>query len=653
LDALAAPPITERALQRQARWRRALFFGLTLLSAAAGGFLMFDILKADGLSALDLGGLVLFFGLFTWLAGAFWTAVAGFVIHLIGRDPAVIHADEVTWQTLHSRVAIIMPIYNEDVARVSAGIDAIWTSLSEQPDRDCFDFFILSDTRNEEIAAAEGAAWRALVNRHGTAGRMFYRRRSENSGRKAGNIADFVRRWGESYDYMVVLDADSVMTGQAMVTLARLMDAHPETGIIQSLPLPAGRDTLFARLIQFAARLNGPMLSSGLAFWQLGDANYWGHNAIIRVHAFAEHCELPRLPGGPPFGGEILSHDFVEAAFMRRSGYRIWMAPDVSGSWEEVPSNVLDFAVRDRRWTQGNLQHVRIMLSPGLHWLSRVHMLTGILSYVTSPMWLTVLVLSSIVTCVQAVMGYQYFQPGTYSLFPSWPQYRDGEIAALLSITIVLLILPKLMGTTLAFINRDLRRGFGGARKLIASLFIEQLFSMLLAPTMMLFHTTFVVSTLLGRPVSWDAQHRGDRGITYREALARHKWHVLLGLVWGATIILLAPRFIWWMLPVITGMLLSVPYTVYTSRAELGRRARLRGLLLTPEETAPPPELVAVAAAQPAIVLATLDPDREEAMGTVPSLVPSTPITSTHSTGEVPSYMRMKSSSDPRQAASA
>ena len=237
---------------------------------------------------------------------------------------------------------------------------------------------------------------------HDAAGRVFYRRRLDRSERKAGNIAEFVRRWGAQYECMIVLDADSVMTGTALVTLARLMEAHPEIGILQSLPLPVGRETLFARLIQFGARLQSPMLSSGLAFWQLGESNYWGHNAIIRLRPFARYCVLPRLSGRPPLGGEILSHDFVEAAFMRRAGYEVRQVPELEGSWEEVPANVIDYAARDRRWTQGNLQHTRVLAFPGLHPLSRIHLLTGIVSYVSSPMWLALLLISSLLSAIEA-----------------------------------------------------------------------------------------------------------------------------------------------------------------------------------------------------------------------------------------------------------
>ncbi len=571
--------------------RRLLFFGLTFISGILASLLMLDILRANSLTVLEAMSLVLFFGLFTWIAGAFWTAVAGFIIRLKGGDPRVIQAHDADGLVIHSRIALVMPVYNEDPRRTTAGLDAIWTSLSAQSESAAFDLFILSDTRRSDIAVAEEAAWRGLVARHGGQGRIFYRRRAQNTSRKSGNIADFVRNWGAAYTHMIVLDADSVMSGKALVTLARLMDAHPDVGIIQTAPLPVGRETLFARMVQFGARLNGPMLSSGLAFWQLGEANYWGHNAIIRLQAFAGNCDLPRLPGKPPLGGEILSHDFVEAAFMRRAGYKVWLIPDLMGSWEEVPSNIIDFAARDRRWAQGNLQHMRVLIMPRLHWLNRLHMITGILSYSTSPMWFAVLVLSSIITCQEAIQGYQYFESGTHTLFPVWPEYRDGEIAALLLATIVVLLLPKVLGATLAMIHGARRRAFGGGPRLLVSLLLEQIFSMLLAPPMMVFHTTFVLTTLAGKPVTWNAQDRGDRGVSLADAFARHRWQILLGLIWGAVILTFAPRFIWWMMPVLAGLLLSALLTMISSRVGVGLALRRMGLLLTPEETSPPPEL--------------------------------------------------------------
>jgi membrane glycosyltransferase len=586
--------MTRDRLRWPAIWRRVLFFGLTFFTSLSASALMADILRTNGFTPWEKSSLIVFFVLFTWITGAFWTAVAGFIVQLVGRDRAVIHSSEAEGHTLTGRTAVIMPIYNEDTTRVFAGLDVVWSSLKARPEQAAFDLFVLSDTRKPDIGAAEELAWARLVERHEGQGRIFYRRRKENLRRKAGNIADFVESWGGAYDYAIVLDADSIMSGHALVTLAQMMDLHPEAGIIQALPTPAGRETLFARLIQFAARLNSLMLASGLAFWQLGEGNYWGHNAILRLRSFAAYCDLPTLPGKPPFGGDILSHDFAEAAFMRRAGLKVWLLTDLGGSFEEVPSNVVDFAARDRRWAQGNLQHLGLLPMRGLHWLSRLHLVTGVLSYATSPLWLAALLLSTISVCMDAINGYQYFSPGSYSLFPTWPQYRDNEIIILLAGTIGVLLMPKVLGATLALVNGKLRRSFGGAFRLAGSLLVEQLFSTLLAPSMMLFHTTFVVTTLLGHPVTWNAQDRGDRGITFRESLSRHKWHVLIGIVWGVVILAIAPRYIWWMSPILIGLLLSVPLTMLTSLTSAGVWARKHGLLLTPEETEPPPELSAL-----------------------------------------------------------
>ena len=592
MDALSEGWSTSR-MRWQVRLRRTLFFGLTFLTAGCASALLLDVLQANGLSGTELLGLVLFFALFAWIASAFWTAIAGFAIQLAGRDPAGIQLSEVAGRTLRTRTAIAMPVYNEDPRRVAAGLEAIWCSLAREPERGAFDLFILSDTRDPGIAAEEEAMWQRFVARHRAAGRVFYRRRRDRSDHKAGNIADFVRRWGAGYECMIVLDADSIMTGSALVTLARVMDAHPEVGILQSLPLPVGRESLFGRLIQFGARLQGPMLARGLAFWQLGESNYWGHNAILRLQPFARHCTLPHLSGSPPLGGEILSHDFVEAAFMRRAGYEVRQLPELIGSWEEMPANLIDYAARDRRWTQGNLQHARVLRSPGLHPLSRVHFLTGIVSYVSSPMWLALLLVSSLVSAIETTRKPQYFLPGPHTL-PQWPQIRAGETAVLFALTLAVLLLPKILAAILTLRDSQLRRQFGGAARLCVSLIVEQFFSVLLAPSMMLFHSTFVAQTLLGKVVSWNAQDRSERGVTLREAFRREKWHLAFGLAWGAIMLRVAPRFFWWLTPVLIGLICGVGLTAWTSRTSAGRIARRWGLFLTPEETAPPRELRAL-----------------------------------------------------------
>ena len=270
-----------------------------------------------------------------------------------------------------SRTAILFPIYNEDPHAVFTAADVMARAIAGF-ELERVDIFILSDTQDPQLAAAEAAAYASLQPGAGPA--LYYRRRKANIRRKAGNIADFCENWGLAYDYMVVLDADSLMTANAVATMIGLMDANPRAGIIQTVPFPVGRETLFARAQQFAARLYAPLLVEGLAFWQQADSNYWGHNAIIRIAPFMEHCDLPVLPGVAPFGGEILCHDVVEAALMRRGGWEVWMLPGIDGSYEALPANLVDYAQRERRWCQGNLQHLGVVTARGLRAIGRYHL---------------------------------------------------------------------------------------------------------------------------------------------------------------------------------------------------------------------------------------------------------------------------------------
>ncbi|MBN8772313.1 MAG: glucans biosynthesis glucosyltransferase MdoH, partial [Thiobacillus sp.] len=263
---------------------------------------------------------------------------------------------------------------------------------------------------------------------------LYYRRRRRNIARKAGNIADFCKRWGGGYDYLLVLDADSLMEPTSIIELARRMEADRDAGLIQTVPRLVHGKTVFARLHQFASRIYGPAIATGLAWWVGGEGNYWGHNAIIRRRAFTEAAGLPDLPGKAPFGGHILSHDFVEAALIRRAGWTVKIADDIQGSYEETPPSLVDFAIRDRRWCQGNLQHVGVLPARGLHWVSRFHLVSGILSYLASFLWL-LLIAAGFGLAVQA-----YFTPPDYfsdphQLFPTWPQIDSVLQLRLLALT--------------------------------------------------------------------------------------------------------------------------------------------------------------------------------------------------------------------------
>lgn len=541
---------------------------------------------------LQSGILVLFAVLFCWVSAGFWTALMGFLQLLIGKDKYSISSTTTGDEPLNPqhRTALIMPICNEDVERVFAGLRATYESVAATGQLEHFDIYVLSDSNDPDKCVAEQKAWLDLCREVGGFGRIFYRRRRRRVKRKSGNIDDFCRRWGSQYSYMVILDADSVMSGECLTALVRLMEANPSAGIIQSSPKASGMDTLYARCQQFATRVYGPLFTAGLHFWQLGESHYWGHNAIIRVKPFIEHCALAPLPGEGSFAGAILSHDFVEAALMRRAGWGVWIAYDLPGSYEELPPNLLDELKRDRRWCHGNLMNFRLFLVKGMHPVHRAVFLTGVMSYLSAPLWFMFLALSTALQVVHTLMEPQYFlQPR--QLFPVWPQWRPELAIALFSTTLVLLFLPKLLSVILVWAKGA--KSYGGAFRVFISLLMEMLFSVLLAPVRMLFHTVFVVSAFLGWSVQWKSPQRDDDATPWSEAFVRHGSQLVLGLVWAIGMAWLDLRFLWWLAPIVFSLILSPFVSVFSSRASLGLACKRSGLLLIPEEYAPPRELVA------------------------------------------------------------
>jgi membrane glycosyltransferase len=600
---------------RTATVRRTAFMVLALTQATAFAYFMTtSVLPYHGQQPLERAILTLFTILFAWISLGFWTAVSGFVLLCLGGDRyAITRSASPTGPIApEARTAIVMPIRNEHVARVFAGVRATYQSLAATGHQDRFDFFVLSDSSEPGTLVAERLAWLDLCQSVDGFGRIFYRWRRHRVKRKSGNVADFCRRWGSQYRYMVVMDADSIMSGDCLTTLVRLMEANPGAGIIQTAPRAAGRDTLYARMQQFATRVYGPLFTAGLHFWQLGESYYWGHNAIIRVAPFMRHCALGRLPGRGPLSGEILSHDFVEAALMRRAGWKVWMAYDLAGSYEEMPPNVIDELKRDRRWCQGNLINSRLFLWEGLNPAHRAVFMTGIMAYVSAPLWFLSLAVSTAFIVLHTVIGPQYFVHPR-QLFPIWPKWDVDAAMGFLGATAVILFAPKILGGILVLMRGA--RPFGGWLRATMSLLLETVFSVLLAPIRMLFHTQFVLAALTGLGVHWKSPPREDAQTTWGEALRRHGPHTVLGGAWAAGVYWLESPHVWLMLlPVVGPLTLSIPISVYSSRVSLGRRLREVGLLRIPEETDPPAELraartfVSRADAAPGFVEAVVNP---------------------------------------------
>lgn len=563
--------------------RTFLFFSLVLGITGFGGFTMADYLWELGWTFSSGVLWVLFVVLFGYLAFGFAHAFFGFVLRRFA--PRISRMPEGTAAIPEAasprpRVAIVIPVYNEPVGRVFAGLRALYASVQRQADQDVFDFFLLSDSTKPEQWIAEERAWMEAVRDLGAQDRIFYRHRPSNVNKKSGNVSDFCRTWGDHYRYMIVLDADSIMMGETLVELYRRMEANPGVALIQTAPGIVGGESLFGRMQQFANRLYGAVFMEGLAFWQQDGGNFWGHNAIIRLRPFIEQCELPELPGRRPFGGHILSHDFVEAGLLRRAGWEVWIAHDLGGSYEEGPQGVVEFAQRDQRWCQGNMQHGMLLFARGLAGKTRVHLANGILGYAASPLWLLFM--------ATAFRKAYLTDPETL---------RKVGLSAdawwLFGVTLVLLFGPKVLCLIDLAFDRERVRGFGGWFNAFTSSIVETFFSALLAPVMMLFHTKFVIWNLFGKTVDWAAQRRGAQGTSWDEAIAAHGLQTLFGVVVAVVAALTNPMLFWWLSPVLVGLWFAIPVSVWTSRQDIGLSAKREKLFQTPEETDPPAEIVA------------------------------------------------------------
>ncbi len=404
---------------------------------------------------------------------------------------------------------------------------------------------------------------------------------------------------------MLVLDADSLMSAETILELTRRLEADPNAGLIQTAPALISGRTPLARLQQFAGRVYGPLLARGLTSW-FGDAgNYWGHNAIMRTEAVAACAGLPTLPGKQPFGGLILSHDFVEAALLRRGGWGVRLASDLGGSFERSPPNLVEMVTRDRRWAQGNLQHLALLGTAGLHPLNRLHMATGALAYLASPLWLLFLLAGMGLALYANLVPPDYF-PNGWALFPTWPQIDAQRAITLFGLCLLLLYAPKLLGLA-SFLRDPASRG----QRLRAPIDIlaEVLISALTAPILMLTQTRAVFEILLGRDSGWNAQARDSDRMDWSTLWRFHRRHMAVGVLLATAAGAISWSLLAWMSPALLSMLVAVPLGAFLASNAAGDWMRRRGLLSTPEERAPPAIALAAADAIAGLRTAPTAPD--------------------------------------------
>ncbi len=554
----------------------ALVASVGLGAGAAALFLQFG--ATDGYQVVDGVRAALVFITTFWLAWGAMQSVAGLIT---ARRPAAPLTAPIT-----TRTAILMPVYNEDPGAVFARVAAMDDALARIGLTEHFDFAILSDTQDDRLGAEEERWFVHLWDdRHqgtrkakGKAARFFYRRRRRNIGRKAGNIQDFFETSGANYDFALILDADSIMEAATIADMVRRMQADPNLGLLQTLPRIAGARSRFGRAMQFAAGFYSPIFAQGQAAMQGMTGPFWGHNALVRVRAFAQSCALPELTGPPPFGGHILSHDYVEAALLARAGWSVRVDPDLDGSYEEGPENMIDFAKRDRRWCQGNLQHIRVISAPGLKAWSRYVFFQGILSYIAPLFWMMFLVASLYAAATAPAPD---FFPEPFQLFPVFPSDQTSKAVSVAVGVFGLLVLPKVLILLDAALRGRVSQ-FGGPVIALRGMVRELVMSSINAPIMLMWQTRAVLQVLRGHDGGWPAQTRGDGRLTLPESFAAGWWIQL----WGIAVILLtyifAANLLLWVLPIGVPLILAPLVIWITSQPSKSL------VFLTPEEKSLP-----------------------------------------------------------------
>jgi membrane glycosyltransferase len=558
------------------------------------GYGIYEMIGIAGFSNMTvLQAVMIFFFAITlgWIAFAATSAIAGFILPA-PKSPEAPLGD--------SRTALLMPVYNEDPINTTAALQTMAEAIATADAARNFEIVIVSDSTNVDAWIAETLAVDRLRRALNGLMPVRYRRRWHNTGRKVGNVEDFVKRWGAHYEYMIVLDADSLMSADTLITLVKRIQADPELGLLQTVPALIGQQSLFARLQQFASRVFGNVIARGVAAWSGDDGNFWGHNAVIRISAFAQSCGLPQLPGRKPFGGHVLSHDFIEAAFLRRAGWKVRMAPDLEGSWEEGPPSLVDVAIRDRRWAQGNLQHLKLIRARGLSWTSRKHLGIGIMGYLSSPLWLMLILVGFALTLQATLIRPEYFSR-TFQLFPNWPVFDAERMVSLFIFSMAVLLTPKALGLVRSILKSNTRRGCGGIIGLCMSTVVELILTALYAPIMMLIQTQHVFDILTGSDSDWVTQRRQAAVLSWRDAWHFHWKHTFVGIVIAVVAYLLSPTLLAWLSPAVAGLMLAIPLSKISGSVTLGQTLRRLAIFRIPEESAPHPmilrrnELVAAA----------------------------------------------------------
>ncbi|WP_170509718.1 glucans biosynthesis glucosyltransferase MdoH [Ruegeria arenilitoris] len=529
---------------------RALAFSPAMAASVALLWVMADWFDAEGINVVEAILLALISFNFFWISFTVCTVLLGMVS--LARQERPVRQGRA--QPL--RVALLMPVYNEVPWNVLGNARTMLEELRARGGKHHYAMFILSDTRDPEIAAQEQASIEALRTTLAPGLELYYRRREQNTDRKVGNIADWVSRWGGAWDAMLVLDADSLMTGRAIARLTDALARDPGAGLIQSYPQLIGAQSVFARMQQFANGVYGIAFAEGLSRWCGQEGNYWGHNAIIRTKAFATCAGLPKLRSLSGQEQLIMSHDFVEAGLLRRAGWGVRFLPRIRGSYEETPPTLIDHALRDRRWCQGNLQHLRLLGSTGFRAVSRFHLFHGAVGYLMSPLWFALLVMWALIGQGKDASVLHYFSPDN-PMFPQWPEMTETRHVLIILVMYAMLLAPKILGALALPLSGVRYEDFGGRTRFLASFLFEVVLSILYAPILMVQQMIAVFRTVLGVQKGWTPQARDGGTYGLRTLIVCHALETISGFALSAGI--LAGLVSVWLAPIAISLTFAVP----------------------------------------------------------------------------------------------
>ncbi|GAW33753.1 glucans biosynthesis glucosyltransferase H [Roseovarius sp. A-2] len=557
--------------------RRRLVLGLNATTVLGLFAVMVSFFAPSGISWSEAALLISFSLTLPWLSIGFWNSVLGLLLDLRYGARAATHVtpalSRVTGdEPLTARVAIVMPLRNEDPDASIDRLRRLEAEIAQSQWAGRFSYHVLSDTDAPGIALKEEARvaqWRAARPN----ARIQYRRRTENTGYKAGNIAEFLHSAGGESDFFLPLDADSEMGADTVFRLIRVMQASPGIGMLQSLVTGLPSRTLFTRAFQFGMRHGMRSFTLGSAWWQGDCGPNWGHNVLIRTAPFRSHCMLCELPGRGPLSGPILSHDQLEAVLIRRAGYEVRVMAEESQSFEENPPSLVDFIRRELRWMNGNLQYLRLLGMSGLKPVSRIQLVLAILMYVSAPAWMAFILIGAAMVAV----------PGQLNAVP------PAHGLALFATIITLSLSPKIMGLAQVLARPERRAAYGGGARVAIGGLIEMAFSMLTAPIVALALTRFAIGLLFGQRIGWSAQQRSRDRLEWQEA-ARVLWpQTLIGLALGGWFAVFAPWAMIFGAPIVLSLACAIPIAVGSAMPGAGRWSRRIGLFDIPEDRAPAP----------------------------------------------------------------